>query len=742
MRQTCQVGTSVEVGACARAASLREGEGAASSHLACPWSRSVQAHPRLVPRSVVWSMCAALLLLTTRGSAADPLGQWQWRNPLPNGDILEALTYASNQFVAVGAGGALAISQDAIHWTYGNCGPIAGLVRYDLLGITYGDGRFVAVGAGSPSATVNGAGVVLVSADGRIWQAQTLPVGPYGPITMLKSVSFGNGTFVAVGEAGDQPSQLTYGVVLTSLNGIDWTIQPTAFPDNLSAVTFGNGTFVVVTQNSFTALADTVILTSVDGMNWDPSDAGTTESLFAVGFGANRFVAVGGDVVSSTDDGDTWTEQLSRFTAGSTSRGVAYGDGTFVAVGGDQVLTSTNAPNWVKQTVGADPFLLAVAYGSGRFVACGIGALLVSTNGFSWSNLVSGPLANLSAVAHGNGIFVALAAGGSTLSSSDGSRWTLGNVAQNNGAFVSIGYGQSTFVAVGSRVSTNFAFVGAIATSTNGVNWVARDAGNVGALWGVGYGNGLFVVCGNDSLLTSSNAVDWSPQFAGNGNRWWATAYGNDVFVVVGDGGSVLSRASSGTWRLRFSGAGGALRGVAYGNGAFVAVGDGGTIVMSTNGVDWCPANSGVGTKLSNVDYAEGTFVAVGDGGTVLTSTNGEDWVQRDSGTANQLFGVTFGEQTFVVVGNTGTVLQSAQLPVLPPGERLVLGPILCESSGATVVTAAGTSGTAWEIQTSTDLMNWLAWRTIMLTNDTMQMTDTNTDHFSRRFYRGVSQRP
>ena len=49
---------------------------------------------------------------------ADPLDQWHWRNPLPNGNSVgNALTYAKSQFVGVGYGNVVSISPDGLNWT-------------------------------------------------------------------------------------------------------------------------------------------------------------------------------------------------------------------------------------------------------------------------------------------------------------------------------------------------------------------------------------------------------------------------------------------------------------------------------------------------------------------------------------------------------------------------------------------------------------------------------------------------
>ena len=54
---------------------------------------------------------------------ADPLNNWHWRNPLPNGNPLPGaynlygIVFTNGQFFAVGAGGMEVSSPDGTNWT-------------------------------------------------------------------------------------------------------------------------------------------------------------------------------------------------------------------------------------------------------------------------------------------------------------------------------------------------------------------------------------------------------------------------------------------------------------------------------------------------------------------------------------------------------------------------------------------------------------------------------------------------
>ena len=66
------------------------------------------------------------MLASLAGLAGGPLDQWQWRNPLPSGNAVSAVSYADGRFVAVGGGGQIAVSTDGTNWTSRLLGPIFG----------------------------------------------------------------------------------------------------------------------------------------------------------------------------------------------------------------------------------------------------------------------------------------------------------------------------------------------------------------------------------------------------------------------------------------------------------------------------------------------------------------------------------------------------------------------------------------------------------------------------------------
>jgi hypothetical protein len=179
----------------------------------------------------------------------------------------------------------------------------------------------------------------------------------------LLSVAYGHGSFVAVG---------SFGTILTSSDGVAWTLQNSGTMNWLWAVTYANNTFVAVGDNG-------TILTSLDGLTWASQSSGISGCLYGVTYGKNTFVAVGdpGRILTSPD-GVTWTSQTSGTLQGLM--GVTYGNGTFVAVGLGTILTSADGVTWKTRPWRCTQWLWDVVYVNGTFVIVGDGGTIIQSN--------------------------------------------------------------------------------------------------------------------------------------------------------------------------------------------------------------------------------------------------------------------------------------------------------------------------------------------------------------------------
>src|SRR5690606_38234663 len=164
-------------------------------------------------------------------------------------------------------------------------------------------------------------------------------------------------------------------------------------------------------------------------------------------------------------------------------------------------------------------------------------------------------------------------------------------------------------------------------------HWAVFHSGTSENLYGVAYGNGLWVAVGaKGTILTSTNGTSWTGRSSGTTNNLNTVAYGNGLSVAGGDSGTIRTSTNGTSWTSRSGGTRNNLNTVAFGIGLWVAVGASGTILTSTNGTSWTARSSGTTNHLNPVAYGIGLWVAVGANGTILTSTNGTSWTSRTSG--------------------------------------------------------------------------------------------------------------
>src|ERR1700761_4566816 len=98
------------------------------------------------------------VILSSISVFADPLNNWHWRNPLPNGNPppgannLYGIVFTNGQFFAVGANGIEVTSPDGTNWNQW-----VTATTNQLNDIIYGNGQFMAVGNnGAVETSVNG----------------------------------------------------------------------------------------------------------------------------------------------------------------------------------------------------------------------------------------------------------------------------------------------------------------------------------------------------------------------------------------------------------------------------------------------------------------------------------------------------------------------------------------------------------------------------------------------------------
>ena len=210
------------------------------------------------------------------------------------------------------------------------------------------------------------------------------------PSSLLHSVAYGAGRFVAVGGSFD-PDDGAHGTALSSIDGVTW-LEHTAPEAALHGVVFAEGSFVAVAMRGG-------IYRSQDGQAWEHV-ADADHGLNAVAYLDGHFVAYGeSSTLWTSADAVTWdARDVDDGELGITViHAVGHRDGRWIIGaqigygydGGEPsylVLTSVDRSVWTAMPTG-QRFSSIVSYGDAYRATGTLGHLFTSLDGASWSAL-------------------------------------------------------------------------------------------------------------------------------------------------------------------------------------------------------------------------------------------------------------------------------------------------------------------------------------------------------------------
>jgi photosystem II stability/assembly factor-like uncharacterized protein len=488
-------------------------------------------------------------------------------------DTHNAIIFADNKFIAVGAYGSIATSSDGLEWTLTQL-PNASESTYGQ-GVAFGGGRFVVTA---------GTGRIDTSEDALNWRTFQRWSSP--------AIAYGNGRFVTLALFDAIKG-------LFSPDGETWTefvanipvwLDPTCTDatncfklNRINDLIFLDGQFLALTryiklnprfiQSEFRA----IIFTSADGQHWTEKTIGG-----AWPSADGRLTPIGDRIILTPFDGIaglpphvySWDRDFGTPTFHlawiDPLRGVAGTESSVVGISARKGVWRTAdyrdtavGTNWIGGNIAEN--LVDVARSGSMVVGCvAEGSVLVSTN-----KLVTSRTIRLSSGYTGLGLSA-------------------------------VEFGANQFVVVGQQ--------GSIFTATNGVDWTKRPVTNTNELSDVIYSGSMWVAVGaKGTILSSSNGAEFTARNSGVEADLNAIVFAEGKFVAVGDGGTILTSPDGITWALRTTDPT-ELRAVTYGAGKFVAFGSDGTARSSSDTVQWDSAN--VAAIFSDVGYANGLFVA------------------------------------------------------------------------------------------------------------------------------------
>ena len=672
---------------------------------------------------------AAICAFVIESSGQAP-ANWVVRNPSPDAGALGVVTFNDGRFVLADTTGGMLTSLDGRHWT-------RTAVPYSPVKIVYAQGKYVAAIVSNQS----GFGEVYTSTDGETWT-------PRSSTFSVVDLAYLNALFIAIGRDS----------IMISPDGESWIPDLSEFNWRLQNVAYGNGTYVVVGAY-FTPLGNVpLVLTSTNGVDWTRhTPPGGHSVLYAVTFGNGIFVANGdsGNFLTSSD-GIDWTvhggihERVQEPAIAILE--LAFGNGYFLASSvnhssADYVYYSTNGIDWAAgclRCVGPSsaPFHAdSFAIGNGQFITANTeGEMFIATDPRQWSVLRVAE--DLNGIAYGAGRFVAVGNRSTVLSSSDGRDWTYafgGRKNSNLPDLFGVAFGNNIFVAVGGSGPY-------MATSRDGSEWVEQNALALGTsewLRGVVFGNGLFVAAGEriegtathvPKIVISRDGTNWTyPAFTATTTGFNGVGYGNGVYVVVGDQGAIVSSPDGTTWTVRASGTSQTLRAVTFHNGRFLAGGEAGTIVTSTDGANWSVSSP---TSFASRGLGSGNgVIAVGNfqnDGRLHYSSDGLGWPGNSMAFSHVLNAVAYGNGSWMAVGNDGFIIQgiSQEIRLSQPRKTGSGFEMLIETQGQV---------SSYQIQGSTNLTDWTTLLTLIGPPQSYVYRDETANANLMRFYRVVS---
>lgn len=274
--------------------------------------------------------------------------------------------------------------------------------------------------------------------------------------------------------------------------------------------------------------------------------------------------------------------------------------------------------------------------GSGLFVIGGVYTALYTSDGSSTTQIPSldGSAATYYGISAGNGLIVLvgvdqIAAPIGEIACGTDLNGTFTRSPLSGEVFRDVAFGNGSFVAVSTPSQAARVWTFSNCTGLNRIDFSPADW-----LSSVTFGNGTFVMSGNDDL--ASNHTFWYS--LDNGATWADTSlmadsirnvrFGNNTFVAVGRDSNVTTAwvsADGINWTGYSMVVDGDPLDVAYGNGRWVAVGGARVWWSDDNGITW-QSKAVTSNHLWAIAFGNGLFIAVGDLGTVLTSSDGENW--------------------------------------------------------------------------------------------------------------------
>lgn len=284
-------------------------------------------------------------------------------------DVTYAPTVNRGAFLAVGEGGATAVLDLGWHldagtgiWNHAWELPALGMAdRAQMWGIATSGTKYIAVG--TPSAyqpdPTKAFPLISSSTDGRNWITKAGNATGY-----LRDVSYGGGTWVAVGAASSSSSGRQSQIQYSKDDGASWTAVDLGENEHLMRSAYNGSQWVAVGEKRVGAeggaILETRVYTSPDGANWTLRTTPGAVTLNDVACNHGVWVAVGisyphrgtpQPIILRSPDGISWSDVSFTFAQpGGQLTAVAPTHKGFVAAGNGRLIYSEDGAAWSSLT--------------------------------------------------------------------------------------------------------------------------------------------------------------------------------------------------------------------------------------------------------------------------------------------------------------------------------------------------------------------------------------------------------
>ncbi|CAN5397181.1 hypothetical protein BH11BAC2_BH11BAC2_19700 [soil metagenome] len=416
---------------------------------------------------------------------------------------------------------------------------------------------------------------------GQNWTSNSIAGNP-----ILQSVNFFNTTTgYAVGEAG---------VIFKSVDGgINWNALSN--PGGGSSINYYSVLF---------SSADTGIVGGTDGFNLRTVDGGVNWSVigqpgwfkgFDIDAGNSQTIymaAANGEVIKSTDGGNSWSSQIQRISE-TILHGVSAASAQNIFAAGDfgTILKSGNAgTTWAVQTTPVFDNFYDIAFINGTTgVAVGdFGQMVRTTNGGTVWNTVTSPVTdNLNAICKASSTTLYAVGLNDAVIKSTNSGQSFSNVIT---PLSGLGFGNTDvfFIAADTGwVCTDGSEI--MYTTDGGVNWGISSIPSIGPITGISFtdaSNGWACTYNGEILNTNDGGQNWNSVYVSNAGTFHKIVFADSQNGWVFGDGRILRTADAGlNWSDEFSSASIIMNDAAViTNTSLIAVGEGTSSILGRSG--------------------------------------------------------------------------------------------------------------------------------------------------------------